>query len=362
MKKIENLGNYKDSILLAKECRDKIDEFFCEDKYNKAVTMLENAIIEEDFSKGIQMLESLGAYKDSEELKKKYEEAWNSREERAYAIWGEYKEIHDKMIPKTEKIEKKTALCDELRKDNETAKMQIKEIQSKSEQMSSLEGKLHETQQQIIQTNNEISSLGTFALLKKRSLSDRMNELTGLSEEYEKQISQIQESIQIYKPIDTLQAAIQRNEREINACTESVKLLKAEISSMKNKLSPVIKKLENRIILATLIRDKAILPLLVNESSIVTIIKNDNELKNLIKNSNGLVVLTENMQKRIFGTLQIDVKAIYYQACQAMEHAADLSDIQWARGEFASICGYNDSEKRMRKCDEMIAKKTYKYN
>ena len=123
---------------------------------------------------------------------------------------------------------------------------------------------------------------------------------------------------------------------------------------------PIVQKLENRQIIATLAQDEEILPLLVDEYSIAMIIKADDELRYMIKNSESFYMLPEAKQKSLFGSSSFDVEAVYYQACQAMEEAKSMDDIKWARGEFAAIRRYKDSNQRLAKCDEMIANNTYK--
>jgi hypothetical protein len=71
-------------------------------------------------------------------------------------------------------------------------------------------------------------------------------------------------------------------------------------------------------------------------------------------------VLPKAIQKTIFGTSTFDAEAVYYQACQAMEYAKSIDDIKWARGEFSAIRRYKNSNELLQKCDEMIAKNTYK--
>lgn len=90
------------------------------------------------------------------------------------------------------------------------------------------------------------------------------------------------------------------------------------------------------------------------------IIKADDELRYMIKNSELFYLLPKTKQKTLCGNSSFDAEAVYYQACQAMEEAKSMDDINWARGEFAAIRRYKDSNQRLAKCDEMIANNTYK--
>lgn len=360
VKAFKELGDYKDSSSLANECQNTANELFGEGKYKTAVSMLENAISEQELLDGINILDTLGDYRDSIELKTKYEESWRSRKELAMVIWAEYCSINDRILATTEEIEKKTAPTEKLKKDIENAKGQLREIKSKSDQIVSLEAQLKTTQQQLAQANSELSSLGMFAFSKKKEVAARVKELSSLSAGISDKISQAKKFIKGAGSVDALQASIESNERKIAECLSSTKSLNDELASLQAQLVPVVQKLENRQTIATLAQDEEILPLLVDEYSIAMIIKADDELRYMIKNSELFYLLPKTKQKSLFGNSSFDAEAVYYQACQAMEEAKSMDDIKWARGEFAAIRRYKDSNQRLAKCDEMIANNTYK--
>ena len=350
VKAFKALGNYKDSSSLANECQDTATELFGEGKYKTAVSMLENAISEDTLLDGIKILDSLGAYRDSIELKTKYEESWRSRKELAMSIWSEYCQINDRILAITREIEKKTAPVEKLKKDIEKAKGQQKEIKSKSYQIVSFEAQLKTAQQQLSQANNELSSLGMFAFSKKKELSARVKELSSLIESISDKISQSKKFINDAGSIEAIQASIEGNERKITEYLDSAKYLNDELTPLQAQLIPVVQKLENRQIIATLAQDEKVLPLLAA----------DDELRYIIKNSEFFYVLPKDKQKSLFGSSSFDAEVVYYQACQAMEEAKSMDDINWARGEFAAIRHYKDSIQKLAKCEEMIANNTYK--
>ena len=362
VKAFRELGDYKDSSSLANECLNTAKELFAEGKYKTAVSMLENAISEQELIDGIKILDTLGDYRDSIELKTKYQESWRSRKELAMGIWAEYCSVNDRILAITAEIEKKTAPSEKLKKDIENAKGQLREIKSKTDQIASLEAQLKTTQQQLTQANSELSSLGMFAFSKKKEVAARVKELSSLVASISDKISQAKKFIKGAGSVDTLQASIESNERKIAECLSSTKSLNDEISSLQAQLVPVVQKLENRQIISTLAQDENILPLLVDEYSIAKIIKADDELRYMIKYSEFFYLLPKTKQKSLFGYSSFDAEAVYYQACQAMEEAKSMDDIKWARGEFAAIRRYKDSSQRLAKCDEMIANNTYKYN
>lgn len=360
VKAFKELGDYKDSSSLANECQNTANELFAEGKYKTAVSMLENAISEQELLDGINILDTLGDYRDSIELKTKYEESWRSRKELAMGIWAEYCSVNDKILAITAEIEKKTAPTEKLKKDIENAKGQLREIKSKSDQIVSLEAQLKTTQQQLAQANSELSSLGMFAFSKKKEVAARVKELSSLSAGISDKISQAKKFIKGAGSVDALQASIESSERKIAECLSSKKSLNDELASLQAQLVPVVQKLENRQTIATLAQDEEILPLLVDEHSVAMIIKADDELRYMIKNSELFYLLPKTKQKSLFGNSSFDAEAVYYQACQAMEEAKSMDDIKWARGEFAAIRRYKDSNQRLAKCDEMIANNTYK--
>ena len=360
VKAFKELGDYKDSSSLANECQNTANELFAEGKYKTAVSMLENAISEQELLDGINILDTLGDYRDSIELKTKYEESWRSRKELAMGIWAEYCSVNDRILAITAEIEKKTAPTEKLKKDIENAKGKLRDVKSKSEQIVSLEAQLKTTQQQLEQANSELSSLGMFAFSKKKEVAARVKELSSLSASISEKISQAKKFINGASSVDAIQASIESNERKIAECLSSTKSLNDELASLQAQLVPVVQKLENRQTIATLAQDEEILPLLVDEYSIAMIIKADDELRYMIKNSELFYLLPKTKQKSLFGNSSFDAEAVYYQACQAMEEAKSMDDIKWARGEFAAIRRYKDSTQRLAKCDEMIANNTYK--
>ena len=90
------------------------------------------------------------------------------------------------------------------------------------------------------------------------------------------------------------------------------------------------------------------------------LIKADDELRYMIAPLDHFYLLPIEKRKTIFGFIGIDVAAVYYQACQGMECAKSIDDIKWARGEFSAIKRYKNSIELLQKCDEMIARYTYK--
>ena len=364
----DNYNNYQKAIRFAddtlksslSDAIEVIKTRILEGKYKAAVSMLENAISEDALLDGIKILDSLGAYRDSIELKTKYEESWRSRKELAMSIWSEYCQFNDRILAITREIEKKTAPVEKLKKDIKKAKGQQKEIKSKSDQIVSFEAQLKTAQQQLSQANNELSSLGMFAFSKKKELSARVKELSFLIESISDKISQAKKFINGAGSIETIQASIERKERKITEYLDSAKYLNDELTPLQEQLIPVVQKLENRQIIATLAQDEKILPLLVDEYSLAMIIKADDELRYIIKNSEFFYMLPKDKQKSIFGYSSFDAEAVYYQACQAMEKAKSMDDINWARGEFSAIRRYKDSAQKLAKCEEMIANNTYK--
>lgn len=361
-KAFKALGDYKDSSSLANECQNAGNELFAESRYQTAVSMLENAISEQKHLDGIKILDTLGDYRDSIELKTKYEESWHSRKEVAMNIWAEYCSVNDRILEITKEIEKKTAPAEKLKKDIEKAKGQILEVKTKSDQLVSYETQLKTTQQQLTQADNELASLGMFAFSKKKEVAARVKELSSLAASISDEISQTKKFINDSDSVEVLQASIDSNERKVAECLDSAKSLYDELTPLQNQLVPVVQKLENRQIIATLAQDEKILPILLDEYSLVMIIRADDELRNMIENSKFFNMLPKDKQKSLLDSSLFDAEAVYYQACQAMEEAKSMDDIKWARGEFAAIRRYKDSNQRLIKCEEMIADNTYKYN
>jgi hypothetical protein len=111
-------------------------------------------------------------------------------------------------------------------------------------------------------------------------------------------------------------------------------VLSSELAELNEKLvplrvqiAPIVEQLENRQTIAILAQDEAVLPLLIEEHSVAMIIKTDDELRYMIKSLEHFYMLPKSKQKTIFGASTFDAEAVYYQACQAMEYAKSVDDI-----------------------------------
>ena len=361
-KMFAEITDYKDAEACGQRAEKLAEEARLNNLYKTAVSKLENAINEPEFFEGIKILDTLGDYKDSAELKTKYEEAWRSRKEAAMAIWKEYCTVNDRILAITKELEERSVPVEKLKENIEKAQSQLREIKNTSEQITSLEAQLEKTQQHLAQTNKELSSLGVFAFSKKKELAARMKELTDQASDISDKISQARKFISKADTVDALQASIDDNERKIAKCSDgtglSEKSLKDELMSLRDQLAPIVQKLNNRQVIATLAQDEKILPLLVDEHSIAMTIKADDELRYMLKNSELFYMLPKDRQKLFFGSY-FDTESVYYQACQAMDGAKSMEDIKWARGEFAAIKRYKDSAQRLARCDEMIENNSF---
>ena len=362
VKMFNELGDYKDSPFLANECQNAADELIAEERYKTAISMLENAISEQDLLAGVKILDMLGDYRDSVEQKAKYEESWRSRKEFAMSIWAEYCSVKDRIHTITDEIEKRTSPAEKLKKDVKKAKEQLQEVERQSDKLASFEIQLKTTEQQLAKANSELDSLGMLAFSKKKELAARVKDLSLLSKSISDKISQTKAFINGAGSPEMLQASIDSNEIKVDECLNSVKFLNDELALLQEQLMPTIHKLENRQIIAILAQDEKKLPLLFDEYYLAIFIKTDTELQYMIKNSKSFHMLPKDKQSGLLGSCSFDAEAAYYQACQAMEEAKSMDDIKWARGEFVAIRWYKDSTQRLEKCEEMIKSNTYKYN
>ena len=361
-KMFAEITDYKDAEDCGQRAEKLAEEARLNNLYKTAVSKLENAINEPEFFEGIKILDTLGDYKDSAELKTKYEEDWRSRKEAAMAIWKEYCTVNDRILAITKEIEERSVPLEKLKENIKKAQSQLREIKNTSEQITSLEAQLEKTQQHLAQTNKELSSLGVFAFSKKKELAARMKELADHASSISDKISQAKKFISKADTVDVLQASISDNERKIakrfDGAGPSEKSLNDELMSLQEQLAPIVQKLNNRQVIATLAQDEKILPLLVDEHSIAMTIKADDELRYMLKNSELFYMLPKDRQKLFFGSY-FDTESVYYQACQAMDGAKSMEDIKWARGEFAAIKRYKDSAQRLARCDEMIENNSF---
>ena len=366
----KEIGDYKDSQFLADKCSKTAKEIFIEEKYKTAILNAENALHEQDFWDSIKTLESLGDYKDAVELKRKYEESWNSCKETAMAIWKEFSFVNDKIISITKEINRKNLTIENLKKEILKEKTLLQESKNNVELIFEPEARIKTIQQQITQLNSELSRLGAFAFSKKKEISVKITELKNCLEDYSNKISKIKEHIKKIGPKEALVNSIEANKRSVKECLREIELLNPELDKLNAQLEPIVEKLKNRQIIATLFQNEKILPklaenekvlpILLENDSIVAKIKMDDKLKYMIKSSEFFYLIPRDKQKTIFGSIIFDTEAVYYQACQALENARSIDDVKWAQQRFIPISRYKDSNSLLLKCEEMIEKNTYK--
>ncbi len=353
----EELGDYKNSAALAEECRNMRDDLRNGKKYAAAVDILENAINEEEMLKGIEIFESLGDYKDSREQKEKYRDAWNHRKERAASVLKEYCDINQKINDKTLEIQNNSQPIKELNKAVETAKLQIKNIQNETNKIHSIEASIEIAYEQLDKTKKEMLSLGIFAFAKRKELSARIKEIETSIANSLSNINRSEALIKDCGALDKLQASIDRNLKKIEEEDKALKYLKEESNRLRTLRESFIRKLANRQIIVTLSDETEALALLLTETKVIARIRADDELRYIIRNSTAFEKLPFNIKKRISGCEALDDETSYYQACQAMDSAKRVEDIEWARDQFAAIRNYKDSAQRLEKCNILIKNK-----
>lgn len=358
---LRGIGVYKDSLALIARCEDTIKALFAEEKYKTAIDKLENAITVQDFLEGIQLLEDVGDYKDAIALKAEHEERWASRQENANKVWAAYCAINDKISAITKEIDKKTAIIERINKEIAQPKMAIAKLEKESLSITTNEEKTKSYRLQIAQLEKELSSLGFLAFTQKRELSAKIASLTSELSQIEKCIGESQRFIRANGSIETLTTSVAAEEEKVKTYHAEIETLTEELAPLRTQIAPILEQLENRQTIAMLAQDEKILPLLIEEVTVVSVIKADNELRKIIKSLEHVYVIPKSIQKKLFAASGLDAGAVYYQATQALENATSMDDIKWARGEFAAIKHYKDSQELLQVCEAMIAKHTYKY-
>jgi hypothetical protein len=260
----------------------------------------------------------------------------------------------------TTDIGNKEASISQLKNDLSKHKKLLQEVEEKASNLIGFEAQQKANQAQIAQMTNEQSTLGLFAFAQKRELSAKIVSLTAVNTRLEKEIATAQAFIKTTGSAESLRHTVVTIEQKLGVKSSELAELNEKLVLLRAQIAPIVEQLENRQTIAILAQDEAILPLLIEEPSVAMIIKTDDELRYMIKSLEHFYVLPKSKQKTIFGSSTFDAEAVYYQACQAMEYAKSIDDIKWARGEFSAIKRYKNSLALLQKCDEMIARNTYK--
>ena len=348
VKALEFIMGYKNSSDLILECKKKLNEINGDSKYEKAVNLLEKSFTEDMYLQGINILEELGDFKDSIELIEKYKQEWSSRNEIAMAAWSEYYPLKEKIISLEKERNQKLILSEEIQKKKDDLKNKLNQFKSNTDLVVS-------AKEEIVRLNHELSNLGVFSFSKKKEITANIQELNKKLKDAEAFLQKLN-----INEMKSLQK-INEYEGEIAEYKNEISLIDLELNDLQVQLLPALEKLEDRKIIAALIEvEEGALLVLSEEDSIVNLIRADADLKYFIKTSEAFYLLPKYIQKSIFNSTDIDVEAVYFQACQAVELAKSTDDIKWARNEFASIKKYKDSQSWLMKCDEMIARNTYK--
>lgn len=347
IEEFERIKQYKDSADLILECKNKIKEIHLNQKYTEAIDLINKAVNEHVFSKGIRHLKSLGDYKNSAELVNKYKHDWDFRESMAMDIWATYISTKEQIITVENERQQIQGLSDDEKKEKTRCKTQIEELKKKEDFVVS-------AKVEIANLNEELNKLGVLAFSKKKEISTKIKELT-------RQLNVAESVVNKKTSLEGgFQSDIAECNRKISECKNKLSSIDFQLAELNEQLNRQLAKLEQPKFIAVLCQKEEVLPLLAEEDSIVSIIKRNNDLKDIIKQSCMQMFLPADKQKTIFKIVNFDVEAVYFQACQAMETARSLDDIKWARGEFASIPKYKDALVLRDKCDEMLASNKYK--
>ena len=254
-----------------------------EGEYNKAASILEQAITEEQFKTAVSILQGLGEYKDSIALMDEHEKRWASRQENANKIWADYLEINVKLVALTSEIEKKAAVVAQLKNDLAKAQKLLQEGLKQSANLASYDEQYQANQLQIAQATKEQASLGLFAFSQKREISAKITSLTAISTRLEKEIASARNFIKTNGTVESIRNTAETAEQKHEALSAELTALNNNLVLLRAQIEPIVAQLENKQIISILAQDEAIFPLLIKEAAVVSVIKSDSELQKMIK-------------------------------------------------------------------------------
>ncbi|MBE6713543.1 MAG: TIR domain-containing protein [Ruminococcaceae bacterium] len=356
----EALGDYRDAPTMCERCEEMRQELIAEarnrEECRKAEEILKNAITQEKFEQGIRLLSELGDFAPAAELKAKYEEAWKTRGERAAEVWQKYNELRNKVLESSAQIDAKRELAQSLNSDVLAKKAVLSMVRSKNERVAGLEKELENAEKQSRAAQRSLSSAGMFAFSKKKELGERAKQTDARVKQIAAEIYLIKTDLIKLPKEAALQEEMESNDQNFKKLLAEARDMSDQLEPLKKELKILARSVDDRQVLAALMQDAAVLPMLAGEDFFEKRMKRDEELKQVLLSSESFIKASKHVQNALVGTKKLDREAIYYQACQAMDHAKSLDDIRWARVEFGLLCSYRDSDQRRSKCEKMLAK------
>lgn len=372
-KLFKTIKGHKDAADLIDKCHELERKMHVDGLIKQARDKLDNAYSEMELLRAIAEISEGKDIPEIAELIRKAKDDYAERIPIAMQRWNEYLPVRKEIAKLEEDIKAIQANITECKNKRTQVKQKAKENRQKkestqkiSESIQSANMTLRDLEKKINQEKSELSKLGFFAMGAKKEINARISDLQAridkekrgvadLQKQYDQQMKEVEQfpsEAAIEQELDSLWRSISESEKLEAEVTEQYQTARYNFGE---RLSAFVAHKYLAALLSTTEFDlfKSILA----DSYVATEIKTNTRLLEIAQGNHlfDILPLQIKQQFRHRKGEGLDVEAIYFQACQALEYPSGDDDILWAKEQFLKISGYKDADSRVSECNRRIA-------
>lgn len=373
------ISEYKDSKEIMKKCHDIGVAKETELALTRYSNMLDNALTPYEISKVVTEIsgnsnsdldkEKISAFID------KHRDEYSDRLKLANSLFNDYIQTKKDIEIAQQQI---TPFMDDII----TIKNELKDISKRvgecnkllgeqaqmSKAIDALKVDYEKVEQEANKIESEITKLSAFSLKQKKEKNTQLRNLLNGLEKYRQNLEQKQKEAENVRAhlsrIGTKESLQAQREHLQNTLTEKKKIFEdakksSGVLELNEKLTLIQAKIALPKYLITLLvsQDKEAVSKIISDETFLYVVKQNYVLQKALSDNPVFNSLPNEIKDKLkkAGKQTLDIEAIYYQACQALDFGNGKSDVVWAKEQFLKIKEYKDSEERIHECNKKIA-------
>lgn len=366
--------DHKDSADLVDRCRELQNKMHVERLIELVRNKLDNAYSEVELNRAIAEITEGKEIPEIAEIIRKARDEFEERVPIANQLWDEYLPARKAITRLEDEI--KTVQADKTECQNKRSQLKhnAKEYRQKREAVQKLRNmiqtantSLRELEKKENNAKSELNNLSFFSIGAKKEINARIADLqtrieneklkiADLQKQYDMQMREVDQfpsEAAVEQELESLRSRISEDEKEEADITERFQAAKYSFS---DPLSALVSPKTLATLLST--RNHDLFKSLLADTYIAPVIRSNSRLLEIAQCNpyyDGLPLqIKEQFSHRRKGE-GLDVEAIYFQACQALDYPSGPDDILWAKAQFMKISGYKDADQRVSECNRKIA-------
>ena len=369
----DKIREHKNSMELINKCEELRNEMHVNNLISQVKIRLDNAFTIFEIESVVCNIKESENILEIAELIKNAKAEYEERIIVSQELWENY--LAEKSV--TDKLESDISKINDICADNNRKIITLekeKNIQRKlKNEIDSLNGQIYKANEDIIslenqltRKNQELSGLGIFSIGAKKEVNAQITNLKTAIDKSKSELTELQQrlsfcqkengnSMSEYDIEQNILSLKRNNEINIEEKVRIEKNAKEAVLRLESVLMKIVTDKYLAILLST--NDKSLLERILSDSRIIPVIQSNRRMLDIVQMNSfyyqlSAEIISQFKRKKGSG---LDLEAIYFQACQAMENPANDADIIWAKEQFMKISGYKDSDLRVSECNIRIA-------